>query len=724
MVDSARELGGVVSFVKSTRNKAMQLRCEGLTPLFSRLARSRGPLSLRVAALPLKLWSRALHAVMGCPVSDAQINRLRAQAVRALRLASSGASAALRLLLLGPMEADPGFFQVWQTLSTFRRLARKQSALVSSWRLFMAGFAGDLHHGPFSKLLQMMHQLRWTLTHPPFFLDAEGLEHNLLLLPDALLRQLAEDSWAAHVGSQHVHRKTMPDIKGIDLDVVRHARQGLAPVDCARQSALQSGALMFGHLQAKFDASKSGLCSRCQVPDTAEHRVRFCSMYAEARRERVWVCNAWPHLPVCLTHHLIPPANPYLPGLRAYLHGLPGLQQCITDHKPSLGRQHMFTDGSCVFSGHSTMALASWAVVSATDGCVIAAGHLQGQQQTVPRAEATAVLAAMVWGRRHQVALGIWSDAKHVVDEVNRLQQGGCVAAGHENFDLWTMIAELVFSFSEDELWVRHVPSHLAEARCESPLEDWLCQWNNHADLVAGQLNQCRPLAITELHAKAQAHHEYTVQVVQALQAIYFDIAAQDQRSSRVGHALEELPDMERMLPPGLGTPRGEFMEELLPIAWRQHLSTGRSQFPVEFKRDVVQFLLKQDSSSELAQPITWLELVVMMVLEGAVCFPVQGQRDRWVAHFEATFRQSLTLTVQLRLFRRAAIEVLRSFGLQSLLREHLSLAPLGFALRLDGIVIGADSGLRFKARESLVHFAGGRTISAAAGLSRPLAAR
>ena len=210
----------------------------------------------------------------------------------------------------------------------------------------------------------------------------------------------------------------------------------------------------------------------------------------------------------------------------------------------------------------------------------------------------------------------------------------------------------------------------------------------------------------------------------EALQAIYFDIAAQDQRSSRISHTLEELPDMERMLPPGLGTPRRVFMEELLPIAWRQLLSMGRSQFPVEFKRDVVQFLLKQDSSSELAQPITWLELVVMMVLDGAVCFPVQGQRDRWVAHFEATFRQSLTLTVQLRLFRRAAIEVLRSFGLQSLLREHLSLAPLGFALSLDGLVIGADSGLRFKARESLVHFAGGRTISTAAGLSRPLAAR
>ena len=112
-----------------------------------------------------------------------------------------------------------------------------------------------------------------------------------------------------------------------------------------------------------------------------------------------------------------------------------------------------------------------------------------------------------------------------------------------------------------------------------------------------------------------------------------------------------------------------------------------------------------------------------MAVLEGVVRFPVQGVRNRWVPGHCATFEQPLTLAVQFRLFRGAAREVLRSFGLEALLCEHLSLMPLGFSFKVDGFHLGLDSALWMKARETLALFAGGRVIRAAAGLARHLAA-
>ena len=86
---------------------------------------------------------------------------------------------------------------------------------------------------------------------------------------------------------------------------------------------------------------------------------------------------------------------------------------------------------------------------------------------------------------------------------------------------------------------------------------------------------------------------------------------------------------MDLVIPPGLGEPREELLDELLPIAWKNHLDPGSTQLPAEFLRAVVRFMVKQDASLELAHPVTWLELVVRFVCEVTLCFrfkePVTG---------------------------------------------------------------------------------------------------
>ena len=116
VVEHARELGGFLSFSARTRNSGLCQRCEEVLPLFEKLRRSQGPLRFKLATLATKFWIRALLGVSGCFITDFAINKLRAQAVRALKLSPAGSSAMLRLSLAGSMSSDPGFYRLWNAV--------------------------------------------------------------------------------------------------------------------------------------------------------------------------------------------------------------------------------------------------------------------------------------------------------------------------------------------------------------------------------------------------------------------------------------------------------------------------------------------------------------------------------------------------------------------------------------------------------------------------------
>ncbi|CAE7778643.1 unnamed protein product [Symbiodinium sp. CCMP2592] len=109
----ARELGGVLSFGRATRNAALVEHCHDTAELFARLRRSPAPLRHTVFALPRKVWARALHGISICPLSEAQVHSLRCSAVKALRVCPAGCSALLRLSIHSDLEADPSFYQLW-----------------------------------------------------------------------------------------------------------------------------------------------------------------------------------------------------------------------------------------------------------------------------------------------------------------------------------------------------------------------------------------------------------------------------------------------------------------------------------------------------------------------------------------------------------------------------------------------------------------------------------
>ena len=719
VAQSVRELGGILSFSARVRNKALVSRCESLDPLFKKLGAARSPLSMKFTVLPLKFWARALHGVAGCPLADVHLQKLRVSAVRALKLMSAGASVLLRLSLSPQMEADPGFYQLWVTVQTVRRMCLRSTHILLLWQAFVEAFDGSLFHGPFSKLFQVLHPLGWSARAPPLLVDEEGLSRDLLACPLPCLRQALERAWLRWVGLQHQHRPSFAGLNGIDLNVVRADQSRLTPLQLSRQSALQAGALMFGHAKAKFDLSESGFCEICHEPDTKEHRVCHCPMFAQARRKAAWICDRWTSLPPCLTHHLLVPANAFGPALRAALSGLPAPYSLIWSTRVLGDRQHLFTDGAGLFQGHTDLALSAWAVVNATTGYIVAGGPLAGLAQTVPRAELTAVLVAIEWTLQQETRATIWSDALNVVKGVQQLLDGTFCWDSHENHDLWQQVRATLISCDLDVVRVRHVPSHLDPSKCETQFEEWLAAWNGRADLTAGLCNLNRTWEFAQLHAQAKAVYDSSLEQVRALRMVYDAIA--DMQPPLAASAEPEVEEVQELAPTPLQ--RSASLEDSLRVGWKSQLAGHQWTVPIVFVESVVQFLAEQDATSETVFRVSWIELLVMYLTEGAD-FPVaDGSGQGWVMPTSLPFNsRRLTVASQLRLFRQTARKAFTFLDVGAVSAKGVSLIDLGFSTPFDGLVVGCDLSLRARARQRLADFAGGRRISTAAALARPLA--
>ena len=720
VVEAARELGGVLSFGARVRNAVVKDSCTALAPVWKAMRKSRAPGCLKLLALPAKCWAKALCGCSGAPLAEATIHRLRTTATAALGIRPGGSSSLLRLSLSHPMTADPGFYELWTCVSEIRRMAGKVHNFLLLWQQFSAGFDGARLHGPFTKLGLVLAKVGWSIPQPPLLLDHEGLMHHFLLIPRALLRRLLEHAWLQHVARSHLHRKTMADLAGLDVAVLRADSSRLSALDGAREAAIRSGAFLFGHQHSYYDLSQSGDCPTCGVPDTVEHRICHCVNYAEARRAHQWVCDLWPNLPAALTHHLLPAANPHLPRLRQLLQGIVDTTGVFFGSGFGHGWQHLFTDGSCVDHDHLDFALAGWGLIHAQTNKALACGALPGIHQTAPRAEITAMTAAARWALQHDLPCFVWCDAQAVCDDVHLLQDGGD-PSGFADADLWRTLAALLEQLPASRFQVRHTPSHMDQRLTDSPLEDWLAQHNAHADLLAGLCNRNRPALLTEVHAAALRYHRRTLDIVRALRSIFFAVA---------GHAAPYLgpgpdpqtEDAEALVPSPGSLPRRLDLEEALPLNWRSLLESVQCGLPQSFLQQLCDFLVSLDTEAEEAYALSWLEFVFLLHQKGSYPYPVCDNHGKWLDPSALVFSPpEHTVAVRLSLVRRAMRPALRCLGLERICISGIDLSDLGVRFALDGVVLGVRNAQLLRARAHAGHFVQGRATATKQILARPL---
>ena len=691
--------GGIISYGKTVRNALLVKRCQDLAPVFAKLRRSPAPLAQKLSALPRKLWARALHGISGCPLASAQLAHLRAAAVRALRINAAGTSALLRLSIGSDLTVDPGFYQLWQVMQDLRRMCRKHATVVRRWKLFMQWHGGEAGHGPFHKVLQVLSQVGWSVAEPPQVVDHEQLTFNILTAPNALLRRRLESAWLRYVALSQAHRPSMAGMQAIDPCLLQQDVASLGLLDAARLNALRSGAFLFDHAHAKYDCTKTGLCVRCSVPDTRQHRVCECPAYAEVRAPFAWVCTEWPRLPQCLTHHLLPPANPFLPDLHRSLVALPDLSDRFFSSTAIDGKQHLFTDGSCLLQTPAEFALAAWGVINATSGCVISSGPVPGLLQSSPRAELWALISALKWGLWVRVSVVLWTDSLKGAEGVRKLLEDATWLP-EANAGLWTLIAELVACYTVDTLDIQHVPSHLREDVCETPLEEWLACWNNKVDRLAGQTNLNRDVALANAHAQALAYHQRLTEVMRALRGIYFGIAEQTAHGSGI---TAEDPFLEEVREDAPAIEVQNRLHEEVPLNWLSQATSSCSEFPASFVQSACNFLLGQDLSSTECFEVSWVELVFMVLVSDGIEFPCRcPSSGAWKVRQDLPFAPAMTVAVQLRTLQTIWRRALGTGLLEQFLVKGLDRCGFGVCFPLDGLRVGCNQELLRQARQSL----------------------
>ena len=722
--EHARELGGFMSYGRRTRNAALTLRCKALEPQWQALRRSPAPFPFKLAILPGKFWASALHGAVGCPLPSGCLTSLRAAAVKALGLKSAGSSSMIRLSLCPRMETDPGFWVFWALLKDMRLHCQRMPMLLLQWRSFMASFNGDLFQGPFSQVLRFFADVHWRVLVPPIFEDHEGLRHDLLQIPMAMLRDVAERGWLNFVARQHHHRQTMQDLEGIEASLVSLDAAQMSALDTARLAAIQSGSFLAGASHAHYDASQDGLCPHCHVPDDVEHRLRHCPQYEAARDQDAWVLQHWDTLPTSLTHHLLPPASRLMPLLRAQLANLPDVTSQFNSVHTAAGRQNLFTDGACMLQDVKGLALAGWGVISASTGEVVSCGPLHGVWQTAPRAELCAVISAVRWAIAMRVSVNLWTDCKHVVLGVQRLLDSPWDPLPIDNQDLWSQLAQLLQQIESGSLHIVHIPSHLDPARCESPFEEWVARNNAHADTVAGMANNNRSYAFQQLYLQVINEQLELKSIIRALRGIFFRVAAQtlQEKGRAVAEDQREAEDTQQV-PLPVGVLRSETMAEAFPLDWRRRCEAIQIDLPAQFIIAVTEFFMQQDGDAAVAFEVSWIEFAFLVTVADVLEFPAfHPTAGVWVNARDMALRPPLSAAVQIRLLRRALCASLKACAVQVTFLKGCAAVPCGLLMRSPGLLMGVEFGLMKKARARLSEFTATRPIRKSCDLSRRIA--
>ena len=481
------DLGGALNFSRRRGAASQQQRLDALDALWTRLRRASMLTHTKEMLLRQAFWTKAFYGIGITLLPWKSIQHLRTKAVRALGFGGAGAHPGIRLALLSTSRCtDPGFYQLLRTFQDFRRFLSKDPDLLDLWKLYFEHFDGALLSGPFSKLIEQMELIGWTLLEPPWFLDHDRCRFNLQTMASTLLENLLDDAWCQRLSCELHHRQDFDGLRGLHWPPSRHEGR-LSPLDLGRVNALREGAFLTNAAHAKYDLCKGSACGQCGELDTFEHRVLRCPAYDLQRAHHPDALGIWHTCTRALAEHLLPnrletwvPWKSSLERMDDFTH------RFWFDASPNV-HYDLFTDGSVVEPAVPCLARASWGVVSVHHGGVLACGPLRGTQQTINRAELQAALVATSWLYQFGASGTLWVDSGYVGTGVSLVLSTLQPPDFDSNEDLWQDLADLILAMSSGQLQIQHVSSHRSAFDQADPVLEWTAQWNAQADAAAEQ---------------------------------------------------------------------------------------------------------------------------------------------------------------------------------------------------------------------------------------------
>ena len=719
---SAKDLGAQVTYGKGHFVAEQAKRIESLGPLWTLLRRSVVSLYQKQMLIQQALWPRAFYGISICRLGWSHIRSLRTAAVRALNFGKAGAHPGIRLFLLCPALCDPGFYQTWQILTTFRRLWHKQRSLHTLWDAYINSYRGDPTDGPFGKMLEVFGQLGWTMLHAPWVQTKDGLKFDLADISTKLLYSFTEDAWAQFLASEVCHRQDFHGLAGIDVWQLRHLNHKLRPHQAACAASLQEGAFVDRAHIHKFDLGVNAVCQHCDQQDTLLHRATICPGYLEQRAEHQEAAHLVLHRPISFGLRLLPSRHPrwgdYLCSLQEEQVGVPWLHSVRSRH----GMVHLFTDGSCWRPDTPVLSLGAWAVVSATHDAILAAGVLPGLDQSSDRAEVYALVVAVEWAINFAQPVTLWSDSSYASSGLQRLLVDRAdIPEGADN-DLWLRL-QAVLHGSELCIRIQHVVAHRAFGSVQD-LDEWTAYWNSRADRAAVAAHRTRSPMTMMLWKQLCADFERTSTELTLLVDFHvaLSVAAQSHAMVLPTDADDESPDVGI---PALPLHDHDWAFDL-PLNWRtsEACQALGARFGVSTVPKVLQALLEtSDAVDSVVQPLSWLEVTCWLhdVLDKQWPIAHASLPDHWIDRAVAPpARVAITsLAAALRWVRAFFAAAERAFSLGLIRQSDLDLRHVGVQMPLHGALFRIRFCFVVEAQRFLKSFTSGRLIRVANDFSR-----
>eukprot|EP00438_Fugacium_kawagutii_P020260 Skav218155 [mRNA] locus=scaffold4591:37336:49156:+ [translate_table: standard] len=527
-----------VTYCRQLRNKVLTDRVQSVLPTFAKLRTMNLPMGVKQMNIKQCLWPRALHGCEAVQLADRHLERLRTGVMQALHWNHAGASPVARVSLFH-LKLDPEWYQLQHVMKMFRHQCRSNKVIRDWWTLFCRDIAGRDTHGPFGKILLLLQGLGLQIDKEFRLWFTERGYVNILTCTDTVLDMILTRFFQLCKARQLADRQGYDGLQqGCDVDLTISSDLKYDLTEQAHLMTARDGTFISDFEKAKFDTRVSPTCVHCRTANTRQHKYTVCSQYDSARARALDLFEEWDSYPTCFQTHGIVPLNPWLPTVWEALILLPSRLQDFR-FEAAGSTLHVFTDGSVANPQCAEDSLASWAVVVADRG-PLSWGPLPGLQQTIPRAEAYALLSVAHWIADFHGTVHIWSDSQDVVTNARLILRHVFDPQAVEHEDIWQSITDLLQS-TEAEISFHKVPSHDQEQWCASPLEDFARVWNTCVDAQATIANQSRPAFFNLVWEKHQEYRRNWKERVRKMTAFQVDVAKIDcQRTPEVTDDVEE----------------------------------------------------------------------------------------------------------------------------------------------------------------------------------------
>lgn len=708
----ASELGASMSYGAKIRNRHLKARGTGLEEKWKRLQRSLAPFPQKLTMLSKVFWPRALHGSPACVFADNYLTSLRRAATKALKINGAGTNPILRLTLSDDMMNDPGFYQLRHCVSTLRRISRKSPDLLPLWQLWHTQFHGKMLPGPFTKLTTCLNQIGWQITAPPFVRDHDQFEIHLLHVDEKTLHTRLKDAWCQFAAATTNH-KTMKDLHGLDLTLTMWRAEKLQPVERALLSALHSGAFISESEHSKFDQEKSAQCDLCNCVNDRAHWL-VCPRFSSLRQ----TITDWQpdnvELPTCVKYHLLVPRLQSMTQWRGQFVEIKDQTFVSSFYTSNTGLHHLFTDGACTQHSHQCLNYAAWGVISASDGDLIAIGHLTGITQTIDRAELTAILAAVRWSTDADIC--IWSDSLSCVKLAEFVLLHGYVPATVENYDLWLGVLDALTLRQASTTMFRWVPSHIHADEAEDVFESWAIHWNNVIDSIVTAWNHHRSAEFWHAYETLNRQLHWWTMRIQQLRTFYFKVTEFQQQET------SKSPDQTIVIDSDDEHPTApELLADQLPVNWAVRSRQTEGKVPGTFVTSILQWFCAAEQLDHHSLLVSDLEVVFLFLLDGSFQFPFRIDGSlQWSMKCIDDLFQKPTLVMLLRPVQLALQQIEQLFPELIFRTPPRSWPDLGVYIKLRGLKTCLPLQLVQQARARLTLFTQSRPVKRTGDLSRP----